>query len=200
MVKKTMSVLFALVLLGTVANSANAQIFGKNEVESSDISDFKKWRAVLSRQEDSESENSESLNTWHAEIAEFKNLSDEEKIEKVNGYINKKIKYKTDKQTSGKSDYWASPAETFSTGFGDCEDYAIAKYFSLKALGFRENDMRIVVLRDNKKGEIHAVLAVNEGGNNYILDNQSKYVKQDTEIAYYTPIYSINSRNWWRNT
>lgn len=82
-------------------------------------------------------------------------------------------------------------------GAGDCEDYAISKYASLRALGVPEDRMRIVILQDTAKNIPHAILAVYADNGILILDNQIKTVKRDTEISNYRPIYSINRQGWW---
>ena len=81
---------------------------------------------------------------------------------------------------------------------GDCEDYSITKYISLKRLGVPETAMRIVILQDNNLGGImHAVLHVRVSGKNYILDNQSSSVTAEEDIFHYRPIYAINRSAWW---
>lgn len=189
-------------VLATVSVSAEAEMFGRSEVKFQDIKDFKKWKDVVKKNEMDMIVNNEVTSEWINEINEIasENLSDRQKIERVNKFINSKIAYNSDMAIWKKSDYWASPTESFTRGAGDCEDYAAAKYFSLKMLGFEEEDMRIVVLKDTLKNELHAVLAVNNGGRNYVLDNQNKNVLSDTQIAHYSPIYSINTKAWWRHS
>jgi predicted transglutaminase-like cysteine proteinase len=179
---------------------ANAEMFGKQEIKSTNISQFKKWNSVIARQKMAERNNDEEISLWKNDLKPFKKLlTTRQKIEAVNNYINAKIEYKFDSEVWGKSDYWASVAETFGKGYGDCDDYAIAKYFTLKELGFSEDDMRIVVLKDHSIEQIHAVLSVKINGTHYILDNQSPYLRVDSQITFYDPIYSINQRGWWRH-
>ena len=92
--------------------------------------------------------------------------------------------------------YWASPGEFFRR-HGDCEDYAIAKFLSLRALGFDDAAMRIVVLQDLNLGIAHAVLAVELGGETLILDNQVADVVPARAIRHYRPIYAVNETHWW---
>jgi predicted transglutaminase-like cysteine proteinase len=81
---------------------------------------------------------------------------------------------------------------------GDCDDYSIAKYISLKRLGVPESNMRIIILQDNNLGGImHAVLEVKVGGKPYLLDNQAKAVTAEEDIFHYRPIYAINRTAWW---
>ena len=80
---------------------------------------------------------------------------------------------------------------------GDCEDYAIAKYFSLRWLGLKPEDMRILVLHDMNLRVAHAVLVVYHRGRALILDNQVRGVVEADAIRHYRPIYSINEQHWW---
>lgn len=102
-----------------------------------------------------------------------------------------KYKYKEDFKNYGKSDYWASPQEFKKKRSGDCEDFAIAKYFDLLERGFRDEDMKITVIMD--KNTPHAVLVVNVDGNKYILDNLTpgRVVKSDNIY----PLYEANQKS-----
>ena len=92
--------------------------------------------------------------------------------------------------------YWAIPAE-FLKKSGDCEDYAIVKYFTLKELGIPAENMRIVVVRDTLRNLAHAVLAVYLNGDAYILDNLSNTVLSHSRIRQYSPQYSVNESGRW---
>jgi predicted transglutaminase-like cysteine proteinase len=196
------ALLVTVVGLSTLLYSSDAQaeMFGKGEISSEDTSQFTKWNGVVERHEQTLKDlNNTEIKEWEQDIALFKDLSTtRQKIEAVNNYVNARIEYRPDIEIWGKSDYWASIAETLSKGYGDCDDYAIAKYFTLKEVGFSEDDMRIVVLKDHNIDQIHAVLSVNINGTIYILDNQSPYLRTDRQITYYEPIYSINEKSWWR--
>lgn len=104
--------------------------------------------------------------------------------------------YREDQANWGKPDYWAIPAQ-FLNKSGDCEDYAIAKYFTLKELGFDPAKMRIVVLRDTIRNLAHAVLAVYLDNDVYILDNLSNVVLPHSRLKNYSPQYSVNEYGRW---
>ena len=104
--------------------------------------------------------------------------------------------YREDMVNWGKPDYWAIPAQ-FLKKSGDCEDYAIAKYFTLKELGFPPDDMRIVVLRDTIRNLAHAVLVVYLDGEAYVLDNLSGVVQPHSRLRNYNPQYSVNENGRW---
>ncbi|WP_295645556.1 transglutaminase-like cysteine peptidase [uncultured Holdemanella sp.] len=114
-----------------------------------------------------------------------------EVVKQVNTLINK-IPYKKDCDNYKCDDYWATPQEFFERNFGDCEDFAVAKYFALKNLYFPTEDLRIVLveLMPTKIG--HAVCAVNVDNTNYILDNLTHLVLPDFQCTKYIPIKSMN--------
>lgn len=93
-------------------------------------------------------------------------------------------------------DYWEIPAE-FLKKSGDCEDYSIIKYFTLKELGIAPESMRIVVVRDTIRNFAHAVLAVYVNGDAFILDNLSNSVLSHTKLRQYSPQYSVNESGRW---
>lgn len=104
--------------------------------------------------------------------------------------------YREDIKNWGKPDYWAIPAE-FLKKSGDCEDYAIIKYFTLKELGIPPETMRIVVLRDTIRNLAHAVLVVYMNDDAYVLDNLSNAVLSHTRFKHYSPQYSVNEFGRW---
>lgn len=104
--------------------------------------------------------------------------------------------YREDSSNWGKQDYWAIPAQ-FLRNSGDCEDYAIVKYFTLKELGFNPSDMRIVVLKDTMRNLAHAVLAVYLNNDVFILDNISNVVLSHKRLGNYSPQYSVNESGRW---
>lgn len=176
-----------------------------NEKRSTDISAFNKWTGVLRRhtpdlrklEKPCASDTSCKKNDWEEALKAIESKGDVDKLKAVNAYVNE-TKYVQDIVNWGMEDYWATLFEFFTRN-GDCEDYAIAKYMSLKKLGFSEDDMRIVILQDHNLGVLHAVLAVYESDGVYILDNQIKTVLKDKRIHHYQPIYSINEHAWWRH-
>ena len=104
--------------------------------------------------------------------------------------------YRTDREVYGKQDYWAAPYE-FLAHSGDCEDYCIIKYYTLKALGLPADRMRIVVVRETIRNIGHAVLAVYDGDKVYILDNLSDAVRPMERIRNYVPQFSVNEKHRW---
>jgi predicted transglutaminase-like cysteine proteinase len=134
---------------------------------------------------------------WKEMIIAVSTKSLEDKLEIINDWANAHP-YITDQLNWGMQDYWATPYEFMDIN-GDCEDYAIAKYYSLRAAGVPEEQMRIMIVQDlNLGGIIHAVLGVYEGERLWILDNQIKQVRDAMSIYHYRPIYGVNEELWWR--
>lgn len=118
-----------------------------------------------------------------------------QQLRKVNTYFNN-WPYRLDKENWGKQEYWASPPE-FVKKSGDCEDYAIAKYYALRELGLPASSMRIVALMDNIRRLGHAVLVVYLNGDAWVLDNQTKLVLSHSKFSHYVPQFSVNETNRW---
>ncbi len=116
-------------------------------------------------------------------------------LEAVNRFANRN-RYIVDPANYGVNDYWATPLE-FLDRSGDCEDYAIFKYVSLRALGVPDEEMRIVVLRDVERGIDHAVLAVHLGEEIVLLDNVTDAIRPDEAVPQYRPYYSVNATTRW---
>ncbi len=135
------------------------------------------------------------LADWRHELDRLADRGRLAQIEAVNFYLNR-VDYVEDARNYGTEDYWATPAEFLARG-GDCEDYAIAKYVSLRALGLADADMQIVALWDERRRIHHAVLLVRLGGRALVLDNQTPRILAAGEIRGYRPLYSANQSGWW---
>lgn len=97
------------------------------------------------------------LEKWERMINTLQHGTDAEKIEAVNTFFNQAIDAIADKGTSNGHDYWQSPIETLARGRGDCDDFAIAKYVSLRMLGIPAERLRFSVVTLPQVGH-HAVL------------------------------------------
>ena len=98
-------------------------------------------------------------------------------LSKVNHHVNQ-VPYISDMENYGIADYRATPEEFYARG-GDCEDYVIAKYAALLALGIPPEDMTGVMIYGD---EIHAVLSVRRGNKTYILDNMSDRIYLEAHL------------------
>ncbi len=111
----------------------------------------------------------------------------------VNSYFNSKP-YEDDARLFGVDDYWQF-AEQFVRQGGDCEDFVIAKYRTLIAAGFPDENLRIVLVDDRVTSTEHAVLAARIGSAIFILDNQKVGLKLEAQVTTYRPLYAFNRQS-----
>lgn len=123
----------------------------------------------------------------------------------VNDFFNRRVVFTEDAVAWGSDDYWASPLETLERGQGDCEDYAIAKYFSLMAAGVPVAKLRLVYVRATIGGpggavQAHMVVAyyAQTGAEPLILDNLVGEVRPASRRPDLTPVFSFNSEGLWQ--
>lgn len=200
---KILSFIFILILS---ANTANAGLFGSLEKKNRDLIDFPKWTEMLQRFNQEETEITKNCNKSNCHKNDWLTFIDKEKslnlskmdiIKSVHSYINS-VKYIEDNKLWNQSDYWATPFEFIAKG-GDCEDFAIAKFLTLRKLGFSNDEMRIVVLNDRINNRLHSVLIVYIDNKPMLLDNEIPVIVPANDIRHYDPIYSINETTWWRH-
>ncbi len=134
--------------------------------------------------------NGKMMQLWHRLMVLAMPMDHGDQLRVVNRFFNA-IAYKTDHETYGKSEYWATPVE-FMTYGGDCEDYAIAKYFTLRLLGVSDRDMRITNVYDNLRQIGHSVVAVRSGNQLVYLDNRTNGIFNADLYTHYMPYYSVN--------
>lgn len=132
---------------------------------------------------------------WQELVERVKNASDMEKAKAVTAFFNR-WPYKTDQAVYKVADYWATPKE-FLLNSGDCEDYAITKFYALMKLGVDPENMRVVALMDTIRNLAHAVLVIYIGDDAYVLDNLTTLVLSHERYQHYAPQYSINEVYRW---
>ena len=165
---------------------------------------FPQWTAVMARDWAHDGDSDEicsarlgqpcRLSHWGHFLNSLRGEDPVSQLQRVNRFINQ-IRYQSDDVTWGQIDYWAAPGEFFAIG-GDCEDFAIAKFYSMKKLGFPADAMRIVVLRDTNRSLMHSVLVVTWDGREWVLDNLSDNIVSWADRHHYEPIYSINEARY----
>ena len=131
--------------------------------------------------------------------AKNKSLPEREKLELVNNFMNQ-TEFVSDLQHWGKEDYWATPVEFLSTLGGDCEDFSIAKYFALRALGVPDEKLRITYVKELViYNEAHMVLAYfpTPDAEPLILDNINKTIRPASARTDLLPVYSFNGSGLW---
>jgi predicted transglutaminase-like cysteine proteinase len=133
------------------------------------------------------------------ETARFVNMIDaavllrgQPMIQAINNGINGAIAYKSDLAQYGVPDQWGTPLATLKSGFGDCEDYAIAKYVAFLQAGFSSKDLRILLVRDNVSREDHAFLSVKSDGNWLVLDNRWSMINPTKDYSRFLPLFAID--------
>lgn len=175
-------------------------LFGSKEIRSNDVKPFTKWTSVLNRYErQMRGVEGASYRAWFDRLSHLQDADIHTKMRQVNNIVNLN-RYVVDQQGWGQSDHWATPVEFIARRSGDCEDFAITKFMTLKALGVPESAMRIAVVQDTIKQIPHAILIVYTGGQSYVLDNQIKQVVSTTTVSHYKPVYSISRYAWWRHS
>jgi len=163
---------------------------------------FAKWNDVLVRyQQERKLERADcrrgdcAMVRWREFLAVIRHAPPMTQLKAVNDYLNR-IAYVADIENYGAEDFWATPRQFFAKG-GDCEDYAIAKYLSLRALGWPAERLRIVVVNDLDRDLVHAALVVYHGGTGYVLDIEIPEVTDQRKVARYQPIFAIGETGWW---
>jgi predicted transglutaminase-like cysteine proteinase len=193
--------LLLVLVLGAMPAEARKypKIFGSIELFSPKTQRFPKWLDMLDRFQDGNKLCESSTCTtkgWKEFIAELQGKDLMTQLKEVNSAFNAH-RYTLDINNWGIEDYWETPYQ-FLKKNGDCEDYAISKYFTLKALGVPVEDMRVVALQDLNLHLGHAVLVVYVGDQPpLMLDNQISSVVQANSIKHYNPVFSINETGWW---
>jgi predicted transglutaminase-like cysteine proteinase len=126
-------------------------------------------------------------------------------LEAVNRFFNRRVAFREDAQVWGQTDYWASPLETLHRGAGDCEDFALAKYFTLLSAGVSAERMRMVYVRARIGGpsglsQAHMVLAYYPaaGAEPLILDNLIDDIRPSSRRPDLTPVFSFNTEGLWQ--
>lgn len=139
------------------------------------------------------------LISWEKLVRREQVATDRDKLDKVNTFFNATLKYVEDSDLWGVKDYWATPVETLCRGAGDCEDYAIAKYFTLKAMGVPEEKLNIAYVKALQLNKSHMVLtyAGKPGEEPLILDNLVDAIKPASQRNDLSPIFSFNGTELW---
>lgn len=140
-------------------------------------------------------------------LAEGATKDDTALLGAVNEFFNHRVVFTDDATAWGQDDHWASPLEMLEKGMGDCEDYAIAKYFSLLAAGVPVGKLRLVYVRAAIGGpggvsQAHMVLAwyAQPGAEPLILDNLIGELRPASRRPDLTPVFSFNSEGLWQGT
>jgi len=123
-----------------------------------------------------------------------------QKLVSTNRFFNQ-LRFTTDKRLWGLNNYWATPVEFIGVNAGDCEDFALAKYFSLIAIGIADEKLRIVMVKSLTLNQYHMVVAyyATPTSEPLILDNIDGRIKKANARKDLIPVYSFNGKQLWLN-
>lgn len=148
---------------------------------------------------------SNAVQQWRTLINQARGMPESEKIKRVNAFFNRQIAFREDQEIWGQADYWATPLETLGRAAGDCEDFSIAKYATLKLLDVPIERMRLIYVRAQIGGphsslsQAHMVLGyfANPGDEPQILDNLVTEIYPASRRTDLYPVFSFNSEGLW---
>ena len=148
------------------------------------------------------------LAEWQKMLADGRNVTEADKLDRVNDFFNRRIAFDDDISIWGKADYWATPIELIGQGRGDCEDFSIAKYYSLINLGIPLSKLRLVYVKARQNGPLgpiqqaHMVLAyyATPNADPLVLDNLNTEIRPAARRTDLSPIFSFNSAGLWQGT
>jgi predicted transglutaminase-like cysteine proteinase len=144
----------------------------------------------------------QSFVDWNNIMQSYGDATIESKLQKVNEFFNRKILYTDDQDAWGQTDYWATPMESLAKGKGDCEDYVIAKYFTLRNMNIPDNQLRLIYVKARIGGpnssvqQAHMVLAYypSADAEPLILDNLISEIRPASRRSDLFPVFSFNSQ------
>ncbi|MDZ7852689.1 MAG: transglutaminase-like cysteine peptidase [Halomonas sp.] len=144
-----------------------------------------------------------SLEAWFTLLERLRAADLETRLREVNDFFNRRIRWLDDIDIWGQEDYWATPLETLGRGQGDCEDYSIAKYITLKELGVPGDKLRMIYVkaRIGRSGitQAHMVLGYYEtpAAEPLVLDNLVPSITPAAQRTDLDPVFSFNSSGLW---
>ncbi len=139
------------------------------------------------------------IDAWQQLLATKKQLGDAERLEVVNQFFNRQLRYEEDIDLWHEVDYWATPIQSLIKGAGDCEDYAIAKYFSLRRLGIPADKLRITYVKALRQNRAHMVLTYYSSPDAMplVLDSLIDAIKPASQRTDLLPVYAFNGEGLW---
>lgn len=140
------------------------------------------------------------LETWQNLHNMVQNAPVDRQLRLVNSFFNR-VRFVTDMEHWGEEDYWATPVELLTTNGGDCEDFSIAKYLTLKSMGVPDEQLRIVYVKALELNQAHMVLAwyPEPDADPLILDNLINDIRPASQRPDLEPVYSFNGDGLWLN-
>jgi predicted transglutaminase-like cysteine proteinase len=175
--------LACMVLLGVAALASNYDLLQAHAVQ--------RWGAGITSK----------FTAWRTLVANLAGAADTERLKRVNDFVNRQTLFGEDMAIWGQQDYWATPLETMGKGAGDCEDFAIFKYFSLREAGVARDKLRLIYVRAKTGADgsaplqAHMVLAyyAQPDAEPLVLDNLIGDIKPASRRPDLVPVFSFNS-------
>jgi predicted transglutaminase-like cysteine proteinase len=135
---------------------------------------------------------------WNELIIANRHLDEAEKLKKVNEFFNE-LEFVNDIDHWGKEDYWATPLQMLTSNGGDCEDFSIAKYFTLREMGIPAQRMRLAYVKALELDQAHMVLTyyASPDAEPLVLDNLVADILPSSERKDLLPVYSFNGNGLW---
>ncbi|MBD9484675.1 transglutaminase-like cysteine peptidase [Pseudomonas sp. PDM14] len=135
------------------------------------------------------------IEAWRELIDSSDTLAERDKLVTVNRFFNRQLRFSADQQNWQQEDYWATPIEALLKGAGDCEDYSVAKYFTLRRLGIPSEKLRITYVKALRYNQAHMVLTyyAEPGAPPLVLDNLIGEIRPAAERKDLLPVYSFNA-------
>lgn len=143
------------------------------------------------------------LEEWFRLLDQLRTAPLQSQLREVNNFFNRRIRWVDDIDNWGREDFWATPLETMGRGQGDCEDYSIAKYVTLKQLGVPGEQLRLIYVRArigrSQITQAHMVLGWYEtpAAEPLILDNLVPSIMPAAQRTDLDPLFSFNSQGLW---
>lgn len=144
-------------------------------------------------------EGQQRIDDWQYLLASQNKASELEQLDRVNRFFNQRIRYVEDADLWHQADYWETPIEALFKGAGDCEDYAIAKYFSLRHLGVASDKLRITYVKALQLNRAHMVLTyyASPQAMPLVLDSLIDDIRPASQRTDLLPVYSFNANGLW---
>lgn len=169
------------------------------------VEGFQLERVIQAVQQRYGSHAADAVRDWNDALNLFQRGTEQNKLKYVNEYFNRKLRFDADLKVWGQEDYWATPIEALIKESGDCEDYAIAKYFSLKFSGVPVSKLRITYVKALIGGtgsnitQAHMVLTYysTPDAEPLVLDNLISEIRPASRRSDLVPIFSFNSEGVW---
>ncbi|MGN8262178.1 cysteine protease LapG [Pseudomonas sp. SMSB3] len=139
------------------------------------------------------------IDAWQALMATQSQGSELQRLQVVNRFFNQQLRYVEDIDLWGEVDYWATPIQALLKGAGDCEDYAIAKYFSLRRMGIPAEKLRITYVKALRQNRAHMVLTYYSSpqAQPLVLDSLMDAIKPASQRTDLLPVYAFNGEGLW---